>query len=286
MRLTRVETVAEFMAQAGPFLMEHEDEHNLMLGLCATLRRQPEVYPEGAYLAYVSAGDAVITAALRTPPHGITLARVAGGADAAAAHALLAADLRARYGSLPGAGGRADVARSFAEAWHTATGASYLLKLPQYFYRLDHLLPPPPVAGALRRATEADRPLLERWIVAFTDEAEGSGQHMDAARWVTNALSFDTRGLYLWEDGAVVALAGWSGPTEHGVRIGPVYTPPERRRRGYAGACVAALSQALLDEGHDFCVLYTDATNPTPNHVYQQLGYQRILEASFYTFGA
>jgi predicted GNAT family acetyltransferase len=70
------------------------------------------------------------------------------------------------------------------------------------------------------------------------------------------------------------------------VRIGPVYTPPEQRRRGYAGACVGALSQLLLAEGRDFCVLYTDTSNPTSNHVYQMLGYQPIMEASVYTFGA
>jgi predicted GNAT family acetyltransferase len=284
MRLTRVETAAEFMAHAGPFLMEHEDEHNLMLGLCATLVRQPEVYAEGAYLAVVTEGDGVVTAALRTPPYNLVLARVAN--DAGAAHALLAEDVRERYGTLPGVSGRADLARLFAEAWQSLTGEPYQLTLHEYFYRLDRLVPPPSVPGRLRRATEADRPLLERWMIAFNDEALGGAERMDVARWVTTALSFDTRGLYLWEDGAVVALAGWSGPTAHGVRIGPVYTPPELRRRGYAGACVGALSQALLDESRDFCVLYTDASNPTSNHVYQMLGYQRIMEASVYNFGA
>ena len=286
MRLVRCDSVAEFMAQAGPFLMEHEDEHNLMLGLCATLVRQPEVYAEGAYLAVVSEGDIVITAALRTPPFNLVLARVAEGADIAVAHTLLASDARGLYGSLPGVGGPAALARSFAEAWHTLTGEPYRQVLHEHFYRLDRLIPPPAVPGHLRRAAEADRPLLEDWIVAFNDEALGGAEQLNAARWVTNALSFETRGLYVWEDGAVVAMVGWSGPTEHGIRIGPVYTPPQLRRRGYAGACVGALSQLLLDDGRDFCVLYTDASNPTSNHVYQMLGYQRIMEAAVYTFGA
>jgi predicted GNAT family acetyltransferase len=285
MRLARCDGAAEFMAQAGPFLMAHEDEHNLMLGLCATLLRQPEVYAEGAYLAVVTEGDALVTAALRTPPFNLVLARVAEGADAAAAHALLAADLRALYGALPGVGGPAALARSFAEVWRALTGEPCRQALHEYFYWLDRLIPPPVVPGQLRRATEADRPLLEEWIVAFNDEALGGAEQLNAANWVTNALSFETRGLYLWEDGAVVAMVGWSGPTTHGIRIGPVYTPPEQRRRGYAGACVGALSQLLLDDGRDFCVLYTDASNPTSNHVYQMLGYQRLMEADVYTFG-
>jgi predicted GNAT family acetyltransferase len=286
MRLARFEGAAEFMAQAGLFLMEHEDEHNLMLGLCATLQRQPEVYAEGAYLAVVMEGDAIVTAALRTPPYNLVLARVADGTDTAAAHALLASDARACYGTLPGASGPAALTRSFAEVWHALTGEPYQRVLHEYLYRLDRLVPPSAVPGQLRRASEADHPLLEEWIVAFNDEALGGVEHMNPARWVTNALSFDTRGLYLWEDDVVVAMAGWSGPTAHGIRIGPVYTPPDQRRRGYAGACVGALSQLLLDEGRDFCVLYTDASNPTSNHVYQMLGYQRIMEADVYTFGA
>jgi uncharacterized protein len=286
MRLTRFESAADFVREAGPFLMRREDEHNLMLGISATLVHEPEVYPAGVYLATITEGDAVITAALRTPPHPVVLAGIADGADAAAAHALLAADLRAVYGAVPGAGGRADVVRSFAEAWRAETGEPYHQTMDEYFYRLDKLTPPPPVPGRLRRATEADRPLLERWVAAFHAEALGGEPDTDQSRWVTNALGFVTRGVYLWDDGAPVTLAGWQGPTEHGIRIGPVYTPPELRRRGYAGACVGALSQLLLDEGRQFCVLYTDVSNTTANHVYQMLGYQRIMEAGVYAFGA
>lgn len=272
------------MAQAGPFLMEHEDEHNLMLGLCATLERQPEVYADGAYLACVTEGDAVITAALRTPPYNLVLARVANGADAAAAHALLAADTRARFGSLPGVSGRAELAHAFAEGWRALTGTPYRQMMHEYFYRLDRVIAPPPVAGALRRATEADRPVLERWMVAFNDEALGGAEPMDVARWVTNALSFNTRGIYVWEDGAVAAIAGWSGPTAHGVRIGPVYTPPEQRGRGYASACVAILSQHLLESGRTFCFLFTDLANPTSNHIYQTVGYNPVNDMDVYIF--
>ena len=35
---------------------------------------------------------------------------------------------------------------------------------------------------------------------------------------------------------AVVSIAGYGGPTPNGIRIGPVYTPPELRGRGYATA--------------------------------------------------
>jgi predicted GNAT family acetyltransferase len=64
-----------------------------------------------------------------------------------------------------------------------------------------------------------------------------------------------------------------------------VYTPPEWRGKGYASACVAALSQLCLDSGYQFCMLYTDLANPTSNSIYQKIGYQPIGESREYRFG-
>ena len=63
-----------------------------------------------------------------------------------------------------------------------------------------------------------------------------------------------------------------------------VYTPPERRRRGYAGACVAALSAAALDVA-DECILYAQLANPTSNGLYRRLGYEAVAEGLIYRFG-
>jgi predicted GNAT family acetyltransferase len=94
-----------------------------------------------------------------------------------------------------------------------------------------------------------------------------------------------TGGFELWEDGGeVVSLSGWGGPTPNGIRIGPVYTPPELRGRGYATSLVAELSQALLDAGRRFCFLYTDLANPTSNAIYERIGYVRVCEAAMVAF--
>ncbi|MFN6462352.1 MAG: GNAT family N-acetyltransferase [Nostoc sp. DedVER02] len=50
------------------------------------------------------------------------------------------------------------------------------------------------------------------------------------------------------------------------------YTPPEYRRKGYATACVAALSQKQLDQGCRHCFLIADLANLTANHIYQAIG--------------
>jgi predicted GNAT family acetyltransferase len=66
------------------------------------------------------------------------------------------------------------------------------------------------------------------------------------------------------------------------VRIGPVYTPPEARNRGYASALVAAISQAQLDAGRRFCFLFTDLANPTANHIYQAIGYEPVRDVDMW----
>jgi hypothetical protein len=61
-------------------------------------------------------------------------------------------------------------------------------------------------------------------------------------------------------------------------RVGPVYTPPPDRGRGYAGSAVAALSRRALAEGADRCALFTDLANPTSNKIYAQVGYRRLCD--------
>ena len=82
-----------------------------------------------------------------------------------------------------------------------------------------------------------------------------------------------------------VSLAGFSGPTPTGIRVGPVYTPPPHRRLGYATTLVADLSQWLLGQGYRSCFLYTDLSNPTSNHIYETIGYRQVAEAVEYGFG-
>jgi predicted GNAT family acetyltransferase len=73
-------------------------------------------------------------------------------------------------------------------------------------------------------------------------------------------------------------MAGVTGPTPHGIRVGPVYTPPSDRGHGFASAVTAAASQAQLDQGRRFVFLFTDLTNPTSNKIYQAIGYEPVID--------
>ena len=116
-------------------------------------------------------------------------------------------------------------------------------------------------------------------------EAFGQADPVEADAMADRWLAGRSRTLWLWEDGdAVVSLCGVGGPTPHGIRIGPVYTPPAARGRGYASALVAAVSQEALDAGRRFCFLFTDAANPTSNHIYQEIGYEHVRDVDIWEF--
>lgn len=287
MKLTRYDDARAFYDRIEAFLLAHEAEHCLMLGLRATLIQQPDYFGEPPYLAVIEEGEEIAGAALRTPPFNLALSLMPNGKLAGAALALLAQDVRTVYPTLSGVLGPSALSRAFAEEWQRMTGQAYHPGIKERIYRLDQVIPVSGVPGTLRRAAEADRALLVTWMAAFHTEALGNREPLDAERWVDDVLHSSIRTVYLWEDdgGVPVSMAGYTGPTPHGMRIGPVYTPPELRRRGYASACTAAASQALLDAGRRFCFLFTDLANPTSNHIYQTIGYQPVCDVDEYRFG-
>jgi hypothetical protein len=85
----------EFLARAEGYLLEHEAEHNLILGLCTGLLHG-EWSEHPPYLAVVEDGTEVVLATVRTPPHNHVLSRCA----APQALDLLFDDLASSLGTL------------------------------------------------------------------------------------------------------------------------------------------------------------------------------------------
>ncbi len=73
-------------------------------------------------------------------------------------------------------------------------------------------------------------------------------------------------------------MAGLQRPAAGRVRVGPVYTPPWRRGRGFGGAVTAAVSQAALEAAVEEVLLFTDLANPTSNALYRRLGFQPVTD--------
>jgi predicted GNAT family acetyltransferase len=118
-------------------------------------------------------------------------------------------------------------------------------------------------------------------MTAFTHEALHGGDDPERIeRSVDARLGPGAGGICIWEaDEEPVSLAGFGGPTPNGLRIGPVYTPPDRRGRGYGSAVTAAASSRASELGKRFCFLYTDLANPTSNAIYTRLGYRPVCDS-------
>ncbi len=90
--------------------------------------------------------------------------------------------------------------------------------------------------------------------------------------------------MLVWDHLGPVSMLGITQPVARVVRIGPVYTPLQYRRNGYAGSAVAAVSRRALAGGASRCMLFTDLANPTSNKIYAEVGYRRIADWEEYAF--
>lgn len=275
MTVRQLADASAFLSATLDLLLEDEARHNLLLGIAGTLRDHPDVYREHR-LWVVEDGPRIAAAALQTPPFNLVVARPLAGS---------ALDELA-YGighDLPGVTGAVPEVDAFAIAWEARTGRTRRRQMAQRIFRLTTVRPVGGVSGRPRPATMDDRSLLVEWIQAFAEEAVPDSP-ATAASMVDARLKEGTGGFLLWEDDGVVSVAGWGGLTPNGVRIGPVYTPPEHRRRGYGSAVTAAASANQLAEGRRFCFLYTDLDNPTSNKIYTEIGYEPVCDSIDYAF--
>jgi predicted GNAT family acetyltransferase len=283
--VVKLDDAATFLAEADALLLADEARHNLILGIAGTIRDSPDHYPARSLWLVREDGE-VVAAALRTPPYNLILA----GPRSEEALTVLAAGIAE---DLPGVVGAEPEAVGFADRWSRQTGVRARTNMRQGIYALEQVQPPSGVPGSARVATADDRELALRWWIDFGDEVlhEGGRGRDRAEATLDHRLSSAAAGILLWEDaGEPVSIAGWGGPTPNGIRIGPVYTPPELRGHGYATALSAELSQRLLDGllfdgGRSFCFLYTDLANPTSNAIYERIGYRRVAESAEIVFG-
>jgi uncharacterized protein len=279
MLLRRFTSADRFRAATTEFLARHEAHNNLLLGIAAGLADR-QVRAATAYMAMVEDADGgPASVALMTPPWNLLLSWPFHDA----AISLVADDLLAGDRQPPGVLGQSRLAERFARTWQERTGAEPRLMLAQRIYQLERVEPVAGVPGRLVRADDGHRSMVIDWLAGFDRDA-GTTPPISADERADSFLRGPDRELYLWFDGGPVSMAATAGPTPHGLRISAVYTPPELRRRGYASACVAALSQRVLDSGRRYCFLFTDLANPTSNHIYQQIGYQGVSDVDLYTW--
>ncbi len=276
LRVLRHADAESLLRCAEPWLLQAEPRTNLVLGLAHSLRAESSANRSRPWLLSIHEGNSVIGCALRTPPGDLIITQLERPGVEALIHSL-----GAELPALPGVIGPDPSSGEFAAQWSKLHQLPSQLRMRQRFYVLHQSradLPATP--GRLRRATSSDLPLVAEWVAQFTEQV-ATGDPRDPQEAAERAI---TRGqLYLWQGFRPVSMAAWTGATPNGRRVGYVFTPPAERRRGYAAACVAALSGAILSEGDRYCCLYADLGNPTSNAIYVRVGYEPLYDATQFT---
>jgi predicted GNAT family acetyltransferase len=265
---------AEFQATTFPFLGRDPVLHTIIMSNVAehaagTYRAEAE--PSYFVSVHDGAGD-VIGVAMRTPDRPVYLG---------ALREELAREIADTYADLlpdlTGVAGARAAARIFADRWSELRGTTSTESTATRLHKLD-TLHPLAAEGSPRLMTAADVQLAAEWVAdGFRNEF--TTVDLD---WAERQLVAGT--TWFWEvDGTPVSLAAHHHPVFGVCRVGPVYTPREHRRNGYAGALTAHLSAEILVQGNQAC-LYTDLANPTANKIYAQAGYVPVADFVDFTF--
>jgi uncharacterized protein len=276
--LSQYESADDFLAGAGEFLYSRESMNNLILGVCERLVRDPEAYQYPFY-AVVREDDSLLLAAVMTPPHNIILA---GNGHFQRGLPCLIQFLVEENIHVPGVIGPVELSEAFSKLWRKQTGEDSTIGMYQRVYELRHVRLPKLPPGYFRVAQNEDVEVIAEWLQAFAREAlvENREVNLDRAQKI-----IDDNKAFVWErEGELVSMALKARPVAHSITVGGVYTPPKRRRQGYATALVARLSQLLLDSGYQFINLFTDLKNPTSNSIYQKVGYHPVCDFRMYKF--
>jgi uncharacterized protein len=270
-------TAEQFCSRASALLVLREAENGLPWGIALRLANSP---PETrAVLLVVEDAGEVVAACVWTPPQDVVVTRLPPGAAALmAAH--LTAKCQAMGWTLSGAMGPLEHGLELAKALAHLGGGGVSAHKRQFVYELVAVNDVPHAKGNMRQADLRDLELVADWCSQFVKEAN-IPLHTDTVAWAHRAITSGS--TFLWEhDDRVRSFACWSRETPNGRSIGPVFTPPDSRRHGYATSLVAEISRRILASGKRFAALFTDANNPTSNHIYTTIGYRMVCKYDSY----
>jgi predicted GNAT family acetyltransferase len=277
MHVERLDSVDEFIEATTAFRQNDPLRTNVIGSVALAVADGDRSYD--AYHWWIVREDDgdVVGIAMRTSPFNMIVSSMPK--DAAR---MLGGELGHHDDAVPGITGPDDVVEAVATGYVEAKSAGSRRRPVEQrrdlLYEVDELVTPV-VEGSGRAARDDETELLAHMFVAFAHEATIPMVSLDEAH-ATTSRHLKHHSLYCWEVGGhVVAFAGHAplvrtGPTVMG-RVGPVYTPPEHRRHGFGSAVTAHVTRHLIEQGARV-MLFTDASNPTSNAIYQAIGYRLI----------
>ncbi|MFG1815884.1 GNAT family N-acetyltransferase [Kribbella sp. NPDC049174] len=258
---------AAFEQTVFPFLQQDPVLHTLIMSNVRARVTGAHVEDEPSYYASVHDGAGeVVGAAMRTPGRMVYLGALRPEYAEAVADAYLDVPIEQI-----GVAGDRPAARRFADRWCERRGGTATETKATRLHKLGTLTPLS-AEGSPRLMNDDETALVAAWVAdGFADEF-----HEPSLEWAEDQLK--SKSMWIWEAGGEpVSMVGYHHPVFGACRVGPVYTPPEHRRRGYAGALTSHVSAEILAQGNQAC-LYTDLANPTSNKIYHEAGYRQVAD--------
>jgi GNAT superfamily N-acetyltransferase len=255
-----------FIARHFPTLERDSARHNLILGLIEEERQADE--PKLRTFDLGSPG----ACAIYSPGRNLIL----GDLDQAQCERLAEQALPLRPEGAVGP----ERSAAFYVARAIALGERFEAPMPQAILVLDRPPRHPRPEGLPRVAAPEDAAIVADWIAAFHHEVGLAHELPDRETLLQSA----GRGRhFLWTVGdEPVAMARIARRTRLCGCIGPVYTAPAERNRGYGAAVTAHLAERLLGEGKSAVALHVDRRNVAAARCYAKLGFRMNCESLHY----
>lgn len=274
MEFVKYEKVEDFMKENFELLLEKEWLNCLMVGNCLEGQK---IGTEGWLLAKITQNNTTQLIMLYRKPWKLLMYSPTDNTSEEL-YKFAANEIYKKDSNLLGVNTEKEMANKFTKYYCEISQKRYKIVNPMKILVLEKMQPLESVCDAnFGKATEGDTEVLIQYIKEFHEEAlqeEKTDEEINE-----KFKEYLQRGYYvLKKDGKIVSQAVIGRELMKGQCISCVYTPREERGKGYAYNLVYTLSKKCLDEGAEYCVLYTDAENSISNHVYEKMGYVKRVE--------
>lgn len=265
--------LAIYKKEIIPFLEEYEVENNLLLGILMNLSENSE---KPKTMGVVYKNNDIALAILQTHPRQIVLSKTSPLAieDIYEIGELL----NKRIQEIPGFIGERQFTTELAGYIGNLKGTKGTIEMDQRIYKLEKVQKQANTNGFLRRIVLDDLPIIKEWVFEFCRDVHQPISIEEAGKKSEGLIEIGR--LMGWEvNGELVSMSNATRPTNNNININYVFTPVNKRKKGYATDCVSAFTQVMLDSGFKMTSLYTDLSNPTSNKIYMEIGYKPVMDS-------
>lgn len=173
---------------------------------------------------------------------------------------------------LCGISGKPEFVKQFAYQYSKITKVSSKISLSMESYECKKIIKPKNVSGKLIKAQLNHESIIAEFLEGFVFDCFGISIVKEKQFTAVKSM-IESGNLYLWEvEEEICGMVNIAHKSKKYARINNVYTPLEKRKRGYASAMVAGVCSILLKEGL-IPMLYADITNEDSNKVYRTIGF-------------